>query len=297
MGKSSILAVASAAPIPAAAAAIRQSAWCKVTPREANDLRHVPARLPSATPSGASRSPLNSRRACDSSPGSSPRHTSSTETAQAQGSVPVRRSPATRAAAGRPRERVDQHGRVEEQAGHRHPERRSSPPSLPAHPRRRVVVPFVPGIGQTAERGFDVVPATFILEPTLDQLRDEGAPSPCAGTPVQLGYQSVIQRYMYAHGPKLAHTTAHFDGKGGGQERDSHDERPIHSGPAGPCHVAQVQRRKPPFGGLYWHGRGTQGAQRREEAREARRRSEHTQEERRVGAWVSETQWSRCWQG
>ena len=70
----------------------------------------------------------------------------------------------------------------------------------------------MPGIGQTAERGFDVVPATFILEPALDQLRDKGAPSPCAGTPVQLGYQSVIQCDMYAHGPKLAHTTAHYDG-------------------------------------------------------------------------------------
>ena len=70
----------------------------------------------------------------------------------------------------------------------------------------------MPRIGQAAERSLDVVPAAFILEPTPDQLRDESAAAPRTGTPVKLGYQSVIQCDMYAHGPKLAHATAHNDG-------------------------------------------------------------------------------------
>ena len=103
MGKSSTLAVASAAPMPAAAAATRQSAWCRVMPRMACERRQAPARIPSATPSGARRSPLKSRLAESSSPGRSPRQISSTEIAHVHGSVPMRRSPATRSAAGRPR--------------------------------------------------------------------------------------------------------------------------------------------------------------------------------------------------
>ena len=103
MGKSPAFAVASGAPMPAAAAATRQSAWWSVTPISANDRRQLPARLPSAAPNGARRRPLNSRRACSSSPDRNPRQISSTEIAQAHGSVPVRRRPARRAAAGRPR--------------------------------------------------------------------------------------------------------------------------------------------------------------------------------------------------
>ena len=103
MGKSSTFAVASAAPMPAAAAATRQSAWCRVMPRMACERRQAPARIPSAAPSGARRSPLKSRLAESSSPGRSPRQISSTEIAHVHGSVPMRRSPATRSAAGRPR--------------------------------------------------------------------------------------------------------------------------------------------------------------------------------------------------
>ena len=98
-----MFAVAIAAPTPLAAAAIRQSAWWSVLPRSANACRQVPARWPSATPSGARRSPRNSRCAIDSSPGRKPRQISSTEMTHTHGSTSKRRKPATRAAAGRPR--------------------------------------------------------------------------------------------------------------------------------------------------------------------------------------------------
>ena len=77
-------------------------------------------------------------------------------------------------------------------------------------------------IGQAAERGLDIVPAALVLDTTLDQLGDEGAPPPGAGTPIELGYQFVVQCDMYAHGLKLAHSRTHFDsghGKGAMSDR------------------------------------------------------------------------------
>lgn len=97
-----MLAVARRAPMPTVAAAIRQSAWCRVTPCSAYSRRHVPARMPSAAPRGAWRKPENSLRAAGSSPGRRPRQISSTEMAHTQGSVPVRRSDPRRAPACRP---------------------------------------------------------------------------------------------------------------------------------------------------------------------------------------------------
>ena len=103
MGKSCTFAVAREAEIPTAAAAMRQSAWCRVVPAAAKSRRQVPARRPSGTPSGANRRPRNSRTAWVSSSGWSPRQISSTEMAHTHGCVPRRRNPATRSAAGRPR--------------------------------------------------------------------------------------------------------------------------------------------------------------------------------------------------
>jgi len=103
IGKSATLAVASDASIPAAAAAIRQSAWWRVIPRSANCRRHVPALMPSAVPSGATRRPLKRRWTTGSSAALTPRQISSIEIAHTHGSVPVRRSAATRPAAARPR--------------------------------------------------------------------------------------------------------------------------------------------------------------------------------------------------
>ena len=86
-----------------------------------------PARMPSATPSGARRRPLNSRRACRSSPSRSPRQISSTETTQAQGSVPERPQAGNALRGSVSTKRVDEHRRIQQHAGHRQPERRWSP--------------------------------------------------------------------------------------------------------------------------------------------------------------------------
>ena len=126
MGKSSTFAVASAAPTPAAAAATRQSAWCRVTPRIAYDRRQLPARIPSAAPSGARRRPLNSRLAGCSSPGRRPRHLLDRDRAgpRLRAGAP---EPCDTSRGGPAAKRIDEHGRVQQQAGHRQPERRSSP--------------------------------------------------------------------------------------------------------------------------------------------------------------------------
>ncbi len=103
IGRSEMLAVASAAPTPTAAAAIKQSAWCSVMPLSAKSRRQRPARWPSAAPNGATRSACTRRRATGSSSGLRPRQISSTDTADTHGSTPARRKLRRRSAAGRPR--------------------------------------------------------------------------------------------------------------------------------------------------------------------------------------------------
>ncbi len=97
------LPVASRAPIPTAAAAIRQSAWLSVTPSRACSLRQHPARTPSSRPSGAMRIPSRKRNTSGSSRSRVPRSTSSTLMAQIHGNCPTSRKPRIRCAAGLPR--------------------------------------------------------------------------------------------------------------------------------------------------------------------------------------------------
>ena len=144
IGKSSTLAVASAASMPAAAAAIRQSAWCSVTPLRANARRQAPARMPSAAPRGARRRPLNNRRATASSPGCRPRQISSMEITQAHGCVPVLLREASRAAAALPRSASM--STVESSSS------RATVSQSGAHPRDAVAAPTPRGLRPTRGR-------------------------------------------------------------------------------------------------------------------------------------------------
>ena len=79
-------------------------------------------------------------------------------------------------------------------------------PPLASHPLRRVVVPVMAGVGDAAERCFDVVPAPLVVEPAPDQLSDECAALSRAGTPVEFSHEFVVQSDVQPHGPNLAHT-------------------------------------------------------------------------------------------
>ena len=192
IGKSETFAVARAAPIPAADAATRQSAWWSMIPRSANSRRHRPARSASAARSGASRSALTRRRADGSSPDRSPRHISSTEIADTHGSTPTRLRLLTRPAAGRP--------------GARRSERSSRAPaatcstgpasvaaSLRSDPPGGILIPLVSRVRNGPQGCFYVVPATLVIKTSFDQLGDEGAPTPRACPPVKIGYQCIVQ--------------------------------------------------------------------------------------------------------
>ena len=103
MGKCRGLPVASAAAAAYAAAAIRQSAWDKVTPVVANRRRHSPACRPSARPSGSTRRPSKSCSAAAASVARSPRMISSTLMAEVHGVSPRASTASTRCTAGLPR--------------------------------------------------------------------------------------------------------------------------------------------------------------------------------------------------
>lgn len=62
------------------------------------------------------------------------------------------------------------------------------------------------GVGDAAERCFDVVPAPLVVEPAPDQLSDECAALSRAGTPVEFSHEFVVQNDVQQHGPNLAHT-------------------------------------------------------------------------------------------
>ena len=93
-------------------------------------------------------------------------------------------------------ERVDEHGRIQEQAGHRSAGAARVVVTLSPHPRGGVVVPFVTGVGQATESVFDVVPAPFVLESAPHELGDERATSPRARSPVDLLHEILVQRYV-----------------------------------------------------------------------------------------------------
>ena len=101
-------------------------------------------------------------------------------------------------------QRIDQDGRVEQLR--QLPNTSWVAVALRRNPAGRVVVPGVLVVGERAEAGFDVLPATLVLECASHGLTDEHAPTAPADTPVELLDQIVIQAYVQSHGHKLAHS-------------------------------------------------------------------------------------------
>ena len=78
--------------------------------------------------------------------------------------------------------------------------------SLGANPPGDIVVPVVVRVGQSGQRGLDVFPPPFVVEPSPDEFGDEGAPPPGTGPSIQLGDQLVLERYVYTHVLRIAHS-------------------------------------------------------------------------------------------
>ncbi len=77
---------------------------------------------------------------------------------------------------------------------------------LRADPGRGIGIPVVARIGELAERGFDLVPASLVFQPPPDELTDERAPSARADTSVELCDELVVQGYVQTHVLTLAHS-------------------------------------------------------------------------------------------
>src|ERR1019366_2112988 len=78
--------------------------------------------------------------------------------------------------------------------------------TLLAHPSSRIAVPVVLGVGQRADSGFDVVPATLVVERSPNRRRDERAALTPTNPAVESMHEFVVETYVQTHGHKLAHT-------------------------------------------------------------------------------------------
>ncbi len=101
--------------------------------------------------------------------------------------------------------RVNEDGRVEHQSRHRSAGSTNVGRSLLTNPAGRIGVPLMAAVTHSAERRLDIVPSPLVIETALDQLLDHHAATPAAGPPVKFSDDSVVQRYVYPHGPRLAH--------------------------------------------------------------------------------------------
>lgn len=61
------------------------------------------------------------------------------------------------------------------------------------------------GVGELPQCRLDVIPATLVVEPSTEQLGDEGAPSPGPDPPVELGHEVVVERNVQSHVLNIAH--------------------------------------------------------------------------------------------
>jgi hypothetical protein len=96
--------------------------------------------------------------------------------------------------------------------------------TLHADPRRRIGIPIVRRVGERSKRGFDVIPAPFVVQAALDGFGDECTPLARADSSIQLSDQFVLQRYVQTHVLRIAHSLcqesqACRDGAGGPLQR------------------------------------------------------------------------------
>jgi hypothetical protein len=64
--------------------------------------------------------------------------------------------------------------------------------ALRTDPRGGIIVPLVLGPVQRTERSFDVVPASLIVQPPPDELRDEGAAPSSPDAAIQVSHEFVV---------------------------------------------------------------------------------------------------------
>jgi hypothetical protein len=102
-------------------------------------------------------------------------------------------------------QRVDEDRGVEQDSGHGSPGAARVASALGTNPAGNVVVPVVSGVLDLAERGLDVVPPTFVLEPAPDQLGDEGTALASPDALIELLHELVVERYVQTHVPRIAH--------------------------------------------------------------------------------------------
>jgi hypothetical protein len=62
---------------------------------------------------------------------------------------------------------------------------------------------------------FDVVPTLFVVETSSDQLSDERTALASPHPPVEFGDESIVERYVQSHVPRIRHRLRSEDGAGG----------------------------------------------------------------------------------
>jgi hypothetical protein len=101
-------------------------------------------------------------------------------------------------------EEIDQHGGVKN-TKHRSPGALWVGTALLPYPSRRVEIPLMILILDGASCGFDVGPAEFLANCTLDGRTHECAATPRSAQLIKLGYELIVKFYVHPHVQGLAH--------------------------------------------------------------------------------------------
>ena len=78
--------------------------------------------------------------------------------------------------------------------------------TLSAHPPGGVIVPFVPGVGESAKCRLDVLLPPLVLQTATNEFSDEGTALTRTDTAIQIGHEVVVERNVQSHVPMLAHS-------------------------------------------------------------------------------------------